>query len=223
LAAAAAAAVLSAAYFLWLRDSGLVRVDHVAISGLSGRDAPTIRRALVSAGETMTTLHLDPGRLRRAVAGYPAVAAVRAEADFPHGLRVHVVERRPVAFALAGRERVPVAADGTLLPGVAAQSRLPVLRLARSGRGDARLKAAGAAPPALLARLRDVSPVPGRGLVAHLRGGPDVVLGTPARLRAKWIAAARVLADPGSAGASYLDVSLPERPVAGGVPPSRSP
>jgi cell division protein FtsQ len=48
-----------------------------------------------------------------------------------------------------------------------------------------------------------------------LRNGPLLEFGDDARARAKWIAAARVLGDPRSAGASYLDVRVPERPVAG--------
>jgi cell division protein FtsQ len=48
-----------------------------------------------------------------------------------------------------------------------------------------------------------------------LRNGPLLEFGDGVRARAKWIAAARVLGDPRGAGASYLDVRIPERPVAG--------
>ena len=40
---------------------------------------------------------------------------------------------------------------------------------------------------------------------------------------AKWLALARVLADPSSAGASYVDVRLPDRPAAGFPPGVRRP
>jgi hypothetical protein len=53
------------------------------------------------------------------------------------------------------------------------------------------------------------------GLVAQLRNGPKVVFGTDGDLGAKWAAAAAVLADSGSAGADYIDVSVPSRPTAG--------
>ena len=76
---------------------------------------------------------------------------------------------------------------------------------------------AGAAPPALLGRVKAIKRSD-RGLVAELRKGPDIVLGSQARLRAKWAAAAAVLADSESQGAEYVDVRLPERPVAGGLP-----
>jgi hypothetical protein len=42
-----------------------------------------------------------------------------------------------------------------------------------------------------------------------------VYFGDASRPHAKWLSLARVLADPSSAGASYVDVRLPERPAAG--------
>ena len=222
---AAVVGVIAGAYFLWLRDSGLVRVERVMITGLTTRDAGALRRALTSEARTMTTLHVHPERLRDALADAPAVATLRVETDFPHGLRITVVEHRPVAVALAGGGRVPVAADGRLLRGLPTRARLPAVRVS-GPLPAARLRApplldglrvAAAAPRPLLARVRSLGPVPGPGLVAHLRAGPDLVFGSPTRLRAKWIAAARVLADPSAAGASYVDLRLPERPAAGGA------
>jgi cell division protein FtsQ len=53
--------------------------------------------------------------------------------------------------------------------------------------------------------------------VVELRDGPELIFGSAHRVRAKWIAATRVLADPESAGATYIDVTLPGRPAAGGL------
>jgi len=47
--------------------------------------------------------------------------------------------------------------------------------------------------------------------------GPQLFFGTSQRPVAKWMAAARVLAEPSSAGAVYLDVRVPERVAAGGL------
>ena len=55
------------------------------------------------------------------------------------------------------------------------------------------------------------------GLTVGLRNGALIYFGDTARPHAKWIAAARVLADPGSSGASYVDVRVPDRPAAGGI------
>jgi hypothetical protein len=72
-----------------------------------------------------------------------------------------------------------------------------------------------AAPYQLLSRISQVTTVAGHGLVAQLRAGPSIYFGAAADLRVKWASAGAVLADPGSAGAAYIDVSDPVRPVAG--------
>jgi cell division protein FtsQ len=56
-----------------------------------------------------------------------------------------------------------------------------------------------------------------RGWTLPLRDGPTLYFGGFERLAAKWAAAATVLADRSSAGATYLDLRLPERPAAGGL------
>ena len=56
-----------------------------------------------------------------------------------------------------------------------------------------------------------------KGLTITMRQGPPLHFGTDERLRAKWAAAARVLSDPTSAGTTYLDLRVPERPAAGGL------
>jgi cell division protein FtsQ len=217
-------ALLSGAW-LWLRDSNLVGVERVTVTGVSGPDAPRVREALASAARDMTTLHVRAGELRTAVDPYPAVLAVKTDADFPHGLRIAVRERNAVGTVVAGEQRVPVAADGTLmrtttsagLPEIAAKA-LP----GGSHASDAGVRRAvavlSAAPGALRARVRRVY-VGDRGWTLPLRDGPTLYFGGSERLAAKWAAAATVLADPTSAGATYLDLRLPERPAAGGLEP----
>jgi cell division protein FtsQ len=50
-----------------------------------------------------------------------------------------------------------------------------------------------------------------------LQGGFRIEFGPRTRLHAKWAAALRVMADARAEGATYLDVRIPERPVAGGA------
>jgi hypothetical protein len=56
-----------------------------------------------------------------------------------------------------------------------------------------------------------------QGLVAVLSSGPKLRFGDGGRLRAKWIAALRVLSDPAARTAAYIDLRVPERPAAGGL------
>ncbi|HYP48264.1 MAG TPA: cell division protein FtsQ/DivIB [Thermoleophilaceae bacterium] len=223
---AAACALLAGLYMAWLRDSGLVRVERVTVTGLTSADAPRLRSALTSTARTMTTLNVDRERLERAVAGYPVVRGLEVEADFPRGLAVRVIEHHPAAIALVGGSRVPVAGDGTLLRGLPVQGRLPTVRAEQGVSGEkladrdalAATRLSGAAPDSLRERLSEVRRTRARGFVARMREGPELIFGSATRLRSKWAAAARVLADPGSRGASYIDLRLPERPAAGGVP-----
>jgi cell division protein FtsQ len=225
-AAVLLAAVLGAAYLLWFRDSPFVRVERVAVTGLSGTDAARERAALVAAAKRMTTLHVDEAALRRALGTTSAVEAVRVTTEFPHGLRIAVVEKAPVAVLVYGGEQVAVGSGGILLADVEPiPADLPAVEVGalpsrmRLGQGRARrlVAAAAAAPPALLERIERLRELPGKGMVAYMGEGPQVILGSAAELEAKWTAASAILADPTSRGAAYVDVRLPDRPVAGGL------
>ena len=226
LAGVGAFLLLLCLYVFWFRDSAFVRVERVSITGLTSSDAPRLRHALTATAQTMSTLHVRQDRLDRAVAGYPAVERLEVDPDFPHTLRIEVVEYQPAAMLVSGRSRMPVAGDGRLLRGLRAETAVPVIRLSgalpaeRLGSGTALRAAmvAGGAPLSLRRRLSTVVETRDRGLVARMRKGPDLIFGDASRLRAKWLAAARVLADKGSRGATYVDVRLPQRPVAGGLP-----
>lgn len=225
LAAAAVALLLAAGYFGWLRDSALVAVEEVEVSGLTAPSAERIRAALTAAAEEMTTLHVRRDELEQAAAGFPVVQGIEVEADFPHGLRIRVIEHRPVALLASGSDRIPVAGDGTLLPDVEAAGDRPVIRASAAASGgrvsDAQARAlvavAGAAPPALLPRAERIAVERDRGIVVELRDGPDLIFGDGSRAHAKWLAATAVLADPSSQGAGYVDLRIPDRPAAGGL------
>ena len=222
-AACAGVLLLLGGGWLWLRDSGLVAVEQVSVTGLSGTEAPRVRAALEGAARDMTTLHVRPDQLKTAVEPYPSIMAVDAHADFPHRLRIVVHEHVAVAALAAGSDRVPVAADGTLLRG-SSTSGLPLVAVGAPPPGDTlsdkrpmRVVALlAAAPPQLRAKVARVYAGP-RGLTAPLADGPVLYFGGADRLRAKWTAAARVLADRSAAGATYVDLRLPERPAAGGL------
>src|SRR5205823_2093239 len=107
---------LGALYMLWLRDSSFVRVERVHITGVTGRDAGRLRARLRAAALRMTTLHVDEQALMRSLGANSGVRALRVESNFPHALRIAVVQELPVAVLVSGGDRVPVAAQGVLLP-----------------------------------------------------------------------------------------------------------
>jgi cell division protein FtsQ len=223
---AAALLVLGAGYQFWLRDSSLVAVEDVSVTGLSTSDSKRVRMALTAASRSMTTLHVDQEALERAVAGFPVVRELEVTTDFPHGLNIHVVEHVPAAVAVGASGRVAVAGDGTILQGVPVEKRLPTVEV-EGAVGVERLRdptalasaaIAGAAPAKLRGRLSEVGEDGRLGQVAQLRNGPEVIFGDATGVRSKWAAAATVLADLEASGASYVDVRLPDRPAAGGLP-----
>jgi cell division protein FtsQ len=209
---------------LWFRDSSFVAVQHVTVVGLSGPETARVTQQLESAAQDMTTLHVRGDQLRSVVEPYPVVKDLRVRADFPHGLKITVVENTPVAAIVVDGSSTPVSADGKLLRGAEPRA-LPVVAVPVAPAGDrvtdltARraIAALGAAPVALRDRVERASTTRDGGLTLKLRSGPDLRFGGADRLAAKWAAAAAVLADGASAGASYLDLRYPERPAAGGL------
>jgi cell division protein FtsQ len=218
------AGALAITYFAWFRDSSFVAVQDVKVEGASSADRDRITAALTDAARGMSTLDVDATRLASAVSGFPTVASVSADPSFPHGLTVHVTERRPVLLAGDGQREVAVAAGGSILPGVDADGlNLPALHvddLPESGRlgGDAleEARVIGAAPTPLRPLIEGATTTGDYGLVVTLHDGIDVRFGTESKARTKWAAAAAVLADPKVTTLEYVDVQVPARPAIGG-------
>ena len=76
-----AALPLLAGGWLWLRDSSLVAVEHVRVSGVHGPEATAIEAALTGAARHMSTLDVHAGALRAAVAPFPRGARVRGQPE----------------------------------------------------------------------------------------------------------------------------------------------
>ena len=223
LLSAIVAAALLAGGWIWLRDSPLVAVNRVTVTGLTGPEAPRIRAALSAAARAMTTLDVREQTLRAAVSPYPVVKSLSVSPSFPHGLRISVHEQQPVAAVSFDGRTVPVAADGTILHEGEASGTLPTLA-ATSPPGESTiqdpntllaLRVLGAAPAGMLARVTGVTIDYWHGVVISVRTGPAIYFGRGDLLASKWQAALSVLAAASTAGASYIDVTDPRRPAAG--------
>jgi cell division protein FtsQ len=218
------AVLLLAGYRLWFRDSSFVRVQHVSVSGLTTKDAARIRLALTAAARGMSTLDFDPAALNGAVAGFPVVKTVVAQPSFPHTLKIRVIEEQPAAVLDVAGQRLLLAPDGSVLRGVTTGHPLAVIRSQGAVPQDtltdrvplSALRVAAAVPADLAGRITTITHGK-HGILVHLRNGPLLIFGDDSRPRAKWAAVAAVLADSSSRGASYVDVRLPGRPIAGGL------
>jgi cell division protein FtsQ len=215
---------LVAAYFLWFRDSSLVAIDDVEVTGVKYQQEE-VTAALSAAAEEMTTLNADPGELERAVSEFPTVASVAIDPGFPHHLAITVTERAPVASMGEG-QGVAVAGDGTVLAGVTTEDlKLPPIEVERppasgklAGVALAQAEVLGAAPDPIRPAIEEARVDKDHGVVVGLTEGIEVRFGDSKDAAAKWASAVAILADPKLDQVSYVDVRLPGRPAIGGAP-----
>jgi cell division protein FtsQ len=207
------------------RTTSLFAVDEIAVTGVSQEVAADVRKALAPAlGESL--LGLDLPELERRVEAVPAVASASLDRAFPHTLALTVVPEAPVAVLRQGSGSWLAAAGGRVIAELETGARpgLPRVWLKRDVdvrvgewlRGP-QLRAVAAVAPLAVRPL----PVPVASVTAargelslELRSGLELRLGDVRDLAVKLEVARRVL--PQLAGSEdYLDVSVPERPVAG--------
>jgi cell division protein FtsQ len=219
-------AVLTAGVAGWwlARHSSFFDVRHVEVTGAPPHVARQVERVLRPDVGT-SLLDLDASRVRGRLLALPTVRSVRLDRAFPNTLRVAVVPERPVAVLRQGAAAWLVSARGRVLRSMERRARrgLPRIWLGRAIRvetgrmveGDARAAVAAAAIAGrrLPARVATARARPDE-LTLVLRSGVELRLGEPSDVRLKLRVLARVLPLV-EAGTAYVDVSLPERPVAG--------
>ena len=215
---------LSGGYMLWLRNSSLVAVEQVSVEGAGGDSA--IEESLRAVALEQSTLNVDVAALERAVSSDPAVRSVSADPDLPHALTISVDLREPVGWVKETGS--VVAGDGIVLDHAGDRpDGVPAIdaEADRGGSAGGRIggealevsRVLGAAPAELLAAVQSAALDPDLGVVVALDAGLELRFGGAGDAESKWMAAAAVLADPKFEGAAYLDLSVPDRPVAGGV------
>jgi cell division protein FtsQ len=219
--AAVLLALLLVAVYVIVRSTSLSAVEDVTIVGVEGPRASETRKTLEQAATGQSTLGFDVEALRDAVDQMPSITGVDAHARFPHGVQIEVHQRVAVGALSVDGRKVAVATDGTLLPEWDAAD-LPIVnggrasggRLVTEHRNAARVLAA--APEPLAAKIARID----KTTIVRLSNGPALLFRDGHRLAAKWMAVTAVLADPSSVGATWIDLRVPERPVAGrGAPP----
>jgi hypothetical protein len=229
----AAVIVLVGLMFLVARQSSMFSVTRVEITGAPPAVAAQARTALRSV-DGQSLLRLDGSGVVATLEEIPSVYRASYDRDFPHTLRIRVVPERPVAVLRRGPDSWLVSARGRVIArlargalptlpriwlGAAALVRLGEIVHDRSG-SIASHALSSMRGVGLGARISFVKADGGR-LVVGLRGGLEVRFGPPVDVGLK-LAVARsilpILASPSAGGPRYLDVTVPERPVAGTNP-----
>lgn len=221
IAVLAVAGVLAVVYLV-LRLTPLSAVQNVTVVGVQGPKASEIRHAIERAATGQSTLGFHDGAVKDAVADTRSITGVEVHTRFPHGVQIEVRQLLAVGVIETGGRRVAVSADGRLLPEWTPGT-LPVIRGGRqragelTGGGLVAARILGGAPEALMVRVARVD----GGYTVRLADGPALLFRDGHRLEAKWAAAVAVLSDPGTRGATWVDLRVPEQPVAGsGAPPT---
>ncbi len=231
LAVALALILAGVAVYAAARATSLFAVRAVDVRGASPDTASAVREALASTDGT-SLLSLDQRALAARIEHIPTVAGVQLDRAFPHTLVVFVRGERPAAVVRRGSEAWLVAASGRVLERSVRGThpslpRVWVPRPTSIALGtevtNARVRSAVAAvaqvPREFPARVRDVTSAPGE-LTFRLASGIELRLGDGQELALKLAIASRVLPQltpDAAASEHYLDVSVVERPVAGGT------
>jgi len=233
--------ILPAGLYAWGSRSSTFSVDDVMITGMR-RTSQTRARQLLEKrflGRNLFRVRTDD--VEKALSPLLFVSGVRIDRDFPSTLRVRVREHVPAAYVLAGDSWYLVSRQGIVLGAVRDEDRAPktalqkgpkhvVRRLPAVLAGRDRLKRGAAvddddveaallvlrALPAETASQVASVRAAADGLRLRMRSAVTVDLGATTRLAAKATALAAVLSyyAEQKVAATYIDVSVPDRPLA---------
>jgi cell division protein FtsQ len=209
--------------YVLARESSLFALDRIEVDGAPPDVAAEIRSTLAEyRGESL--VRFDARRASRELSSVAEVADARFDRAFPHTLKVRVRLERPVAVLRQGPEAWLVSASARVLRKLERPyPRLPRIWVARSvdiavnstlagpgARGIAAVAPLG--PLRVGADVRQVLTADGE-LTLVLGTGTELRLGDSGDIRLKLSIAKQLI--PLTPGAAYVDVSVPERPVAG--------
>jgi len=225
-------AALAVGAYVVARETSVFAVQTIDVRG----GTPVVRaevRAALRDESGVSLLRVGGADLTRRLAALPDVASFTYDRSFPHTLRIVVRRERPVLVVrqVPGSDAYLVASSGRVLRALphAELSPLPRLWVTQSVPVSvgARLPAAVAGAAQAAAAADDLR-LPGgvRTIVASpssltldLGTGLQVRLGDAGDVRLKLAIARKIIRVVGGAQATgYVDVSVPERPVADSNP-----
>ena len=221
---------LAAGTYVLARESSMFAIRRVEIRGADPRTAAAVRRALSTLDGT-SLLSLGRAEVARRAQAVPSVISATYDRAFPHTLRVRIVEERPVAVLHRGDDPFLVSARARVIRALQANALLGLPRIWVPRTTDVSLGATlggdpGAAVAALVPLHRFRLPVhvataravDGQ-LFLQLRNGLELRLGDIEDLPLKLTIARRIVPTLAPRAGTFLDLSVPERPVAGSENP----
>lgn len=211
--------------YLGARETPIFAVRTIEVEGVRPPVARRVEAALRPL-EGKSLLKLQGDDVSRLATALPSIAGVSYDRAFPSTLRVHVETEQAVAVVRRGIEAWLVSRRGRVIKRIAQRTHRPLPRIwlrqtvavslggtLAAGGGAEEVTMLDALSGAHLSpRVGSVHDVDGQWVYV-LRGGLEVRVGTRSELALKLAIARRILVRTPVVG--YLDVSVPERPVAG--------
>ncbi|HUG64454.1 MAG TPA: FtsQ-type POTRA domain-containing protein [Gaiellaceae bacterium] len=224
LAAIAVLVAVGTAYVI-AYSTPVFAVERVTVSGAPPEVAREVTAATTDlVGKSLVAIDADDveGTLR----ALPAVAGVSVDRAFPDTLVVRIAPERPVAVVRRGPSSWQATGSGKVIREIetGTQRHLPRLWLAKGST----IRLGGQIPPGFVpatralaeahavglgSRVKGIRPV-GDELTLVLRRGTEIRLGRATEVGLKLTVASKVL-QLVDGSTSYVDVSVPQRPVAG--------
>ena len=216
--------LLAVLAYVVARDTSVFAVRTIEVRGGGAKLDARVASALESLHGT-SLLKLRSDEVAGLASALPNVAGVSYDRAFPNTLRVHVEPEVPVAVARHGTGAWLVSRRGRVLAQVAQRTHTDLPRIwlvdpigtpvggtLASGSGAEQVQLLDAIRgQALAARIRSVREVAGQWMYM-LRGGLQIRVGDRSDLPLKLAVAGQILRRAAVSG--YLDVSVPQRPVA---------
>jgi cell division protein FtsQ len=222
-------ALVAAASGLYVvaRATPMFAVRRIEVEGTTPAVAAHVRAALGPL-EGTGLLSLKRSDVERRLAPLTDVATASYDRDFPHTLRLVVRAEHPVAVARRGAQAWLVSGGGRVIAATPTGTHRSLPRIWLTQPGDPEVGAALTDRQSLRAaaglavarrsafgiRISNVKAQP-HELTFQLGSGLQLRLGDLRALRLKLAVARRVLPRLRGGGYTYLDVSVPGRPVAG--------
>ena len=227
---AGAAVSISAGLYGLARETGMFAIRGVEVDGAPPAVAAQARAALRSF-DGASLLSLDGTAVVQKLEALSTIRSATYDRAFPHTLRVDVVPEVPVAVLRRGASSWLVSARGRViaqtdrlrsrsLPRIwlPAGAAIDVGGILADEDGGAAARALTAFSPSGFPRRVAWARVDAGSLRLGLRSGLELRFGPPTELPLKIAVAQSILptlALPSLGGPTYLDLSVPDRPVAG--------
>jgi cell division protein FtsQ len=218
--------LIAVAIAYWVAYSTSVfAVERVDVRGAPPEVVRNVRSATRDLVGT-SLVAIDADAVEGTLRALPAIAGVSVDRAFPHTLVVRVAPERPVAVVRRGRSSWLVTGAGKVIRPIetGTERSLPRLWLAKG----ATVRLGGLVPAGWLPATRALAEAHSVGLGTRVKGirpqgdeltlvlrrGTEIRLGRATEMGLKLTVAAKVLRLVDS-NATYVDVSVPQRPVAG--------